>query len=224
MSALLESTFSEEIVFYQVPKNYEEIKKALKMLAEIELKEFENLELPIRKLQWLAGRIACKKAVELSFLKHNRLPPLARHIILAPSIGTPPTAQLPKRYVENIQISLSHSGNWACAIACFQRSANQKIGIDLEQLQWVDTEILPIAFSQQEQNLIHQEYWRLLQFWTAKEALLKALGLGLTVDLRDIKILPTALPNLIQACFQNSEYWIHSNHNDSYLWSWHISQ
>lgn len=82
--------------------------------------------------------------------------------------------------------SLSHSGAWGAFGA-----ARNAIGIDLE----VDRDLQNprrlwdrIAhYSEQEQATRHFETNPLQGLWTAKEAVSKAMGLGITMDFRDMR-------------------------------------
>lgn len=89
-------------------------------------------------------------------------------------------------------ISISHSGNWAaCAASSFTL-----VGIDIE-------EIKPRDWPMYEQDVFHsaEMQWilaatdierdmRALTCWCRKEALLKAIGLGLATDLTAISFAP----------------------------------
>jgi phosphopantetheinyl transferase len=214
-----------EIAFQPVYETSAEIDQALILLSESELLEFHQYSIPKRRFQWLAGRIACKKAVELILFKENFDSLQPAQIVLAPSFGQPPTLLLPKGYPSKVKISLSHSNELACAIACLESQSYENIGIDLEKLNWIDLDtFLPLSFTDREQQWVRDEYWRLFQFWTAKEALLKALGLGLNVDLREVEIFPQQVSHpfhrLAEAHFRGVTYPIASRHNHTYFWSW----
>jgi 4'-phosphopantetheinyl transferase len=91
-----------------------------------------------------------------------------------------------------LQFNLSHSQD----LALYGFSLHQKIGIDLEHLRSIsDVEKLAQRFfSAQEYKLINESDRNLkqqifLQFWTAKEAYLKATGEGLVDSLSEIKFL-----------------------------------
>lgn len=96
----------------------------------------------------------------------------------------------------NLYFNLSHSGDYAiCAI-----TKNNDIGIDVEIIK-DDFDYLSIA----KEFFSHHEYHQLLntaeneqafnffQYWTRKEAILKAIGLGLSFPLNEID---TCLPQI----------------------------
>jgi len=86
-------------------------------------------------------------------------------------------------------VSLSHGGDYA-AIAI----ADHPVGIDLEP--WESAEILQpatlahLCFSSAEAAWAGDDPHRCLQIWTAKEAVLKALGLGASGPWRDFIVPP----------------------------------
>lgn len=92
----------------------------------------------------------------------------------------------------SLQFNLSHSQD----LALYGFSINQKIGIDLEYLRSI-SDIEKLAqrfFSEREYELINQSDLNLkqqvfFQFWTAKEAYLKATGEGLVDSLSEIEFL-----------------------------------
>jgi len=102
-------------------------------------------------------------------------------------------AILPELNMKNISFNLSHSGSLAlCAV-----TVNAAIGIDVEYSRPVlrAEKILDRFFSEGE-----REYYRsqpetvkecaFMNLWTLREAYSKALGRGLSSDLRDIDLSP----------------------------------
>ena len=98
--------------------------------------------------------------------------------------------------------NLSHSGCWAlCAAA-----STQAVGVDVEQVR-PDVEALDIAgrvFSPAEINALQAlsgeaRTRAFFQCWTQKEALVKALGKGLSASLGRFSVASTGLPQLLDA-------------------------
>ncbi|MBA4600980.1 4'-phosphopantetheinyl transferase family protein [Thermoactinomyces mirandus] len=101
---------------------------------------------------------------------------------------------------DSIEVNISHSGNWVLTAL----TLNQPIGIDIEQR----------SFSHHWQELIghvlsakeHKEWEKLsdrekaiafFQYWTQKEAILKATGDGLTVPMSHLSVSrKTGIPRL----------------------------
>jgi 4'-phosphopantetheinyl transferase len=94
-----------------------------------------------------------------------------------------------------VHISLSHrSGIAVCAVA----AAPNRLGCDLELIEPHSAAFLADYFTPEEQAWVKgssYDDWpqRLTLLWSAKESVLKALGLGLRLDTRSVCIRPTVL-------------------------------
>jgi 4'-phosphopantetheinyl transferase EntD len=138
-----------------------------------------------RRLEWLLGRMVAKDALR-SFLAERydlRLPP-ADVEILPDENGRPVPGGAWTRQVSRLPIlSLSHSSGVAVAVVGDGDSATG-VGIDLEHAGRLTDGAEDLAFTSAEQALLgavadgRQESWP-LRLWCAKEAVAKALGLGL---------------------------------------------
>ncbi|MEO8231772.1 MAG: 4'-phosphopantetheinyl transferase superfamily protein [Ignavibacteriota bacterium] len=94
---------------------------------------------------------------------------------------------------ENLKFNLSHSGNLIIYSFCL----NSEIGIDIEKIEtsinhleiaehyFTETEKSYLKKSNNSKQLIN----RFFKIWTRKESLLKAIGTGLLLDLKQIDIL-----------------------------------
>jgi phosphopantetheine--protein transferase-like protein len=88
-------------------------------------------------------------------------------------------------------VSIAHSGNRAAALAAL--SSNHWVGIDLEQVSRRSDSFVSEAFTEEERLLLstvpcdREEEW-LLRLWCAKEALVKALGYGLSEGLHSVEV------------------------------------
>jgi 4'-phosphopantetheinyl transferase len=84
--------------------------------------------------------------------------------------------------------NISHSGDWVvCAID------NSEVGVDIEQVKWIDINIAKRFFSETEyQNLLSQQQELRLEYfydlWTLKESYIKYIGKGLTIPLNSFSI------------------------------------
>ena len=118
----------------------------------------------------------------------SSLPRLALHYIISNCFGIPQSEiSVQKRksgqpYIEflpEIKISISHSGRFSVVAI----STNRKVGIDIEKVKPVP-EYLMIAerfFCKEEFKIIKEanDSYIFYQYWTAKEAFVKAIGEGL---------------------------------------------
>lgn len=85
-----------------------------------------------------------------------------------------------------LDFNLSHSGAWIiCALA------QGPIGLDIEEIKPIDLALTERFFSSSERKYLKElearaklEYF--YQIWTLKESFLKALGLGLNLDLKNL--------------------------------------
>lgn len=143
--------------------------------------EKENLSRlisPRRKTEWLMGRLAAKALIQ------NRINveiSLNRISILAESSGSPlplvDGAALPG------VLSISHSGQWACAAY----SQSCRFGVDIEALSFAEPATISAYLTGSENAYIStqseetQNTWRILT-WSLKEAFVKAQRLGFIVD------------------------------------------
>jgi 4'-phosphopantetheinyl transferase len=138
-------------------------------LSVREAAQYSVFRLEKRRKEWLAGRLAAKA---LLAAEHGK--PQAGFEIVPDRLGRPSCgADL---------ISITHSGGWAAAAL---KPGSAFLGIDLEMIEerhpawyrdYFHPEELPVADPSQATRV-----------WTIKEALLKALGLGLMADPLDIK-------------------------------------
>jgi len=162
-----------------------------------------------RRADWLVGRITAKSAVAEALALPNDRPyraieipsesngmPYARVAPEAERLaGFAPGERLP------VSVSISHfDGHALCAAICWEpRDVGSRcaLGIDLGPVEARSQAFLGTFFTEDEQRSVRDApAWergsRANQIWCAKEAVLKALGLGLTVDTRDLNCLPEA--------------------------------
>jgi len=127
-----------------------------------------------RRREWLAGRLAAKLLLNRFF----QLKPLNCEI-LRDENGKPYTL----KGGEKIFLSISHSHDWAAASAACD--GRYLIGMDIEKIQYRPRAWLHDFFHTEEysEDVSTQTF-----IWSSKESLLKALGIGLTASLLDIKL------------------------------------
>jgi len=179
----------------------------LDLLSTAETAELSRLRIPKRRRDWLGGRLAAKAAAlrllqraglslepsEIEILKQDSGEPALR-------LSRPPRAASeriarPLEAPDVVEVTISHSGDLAAA-AAWRRGSTGSIGLDIEQVRPVEPEIVPIALTSGEIRRIElaateQERTRLiLSLWTVKEAALKAAGVGLSVALQALEVVP----------------------------------
>ncbi len=159
----------------------------------------ELLRFKKRRDEWLAGRLALKKLLTKVVPEFSGLEPFRLQIVKAESGA--PTLLLDSTQPAQISISLSHSNGYLlCAVS--QLSPN--MGVDLELIETRSEAFISDYFTETEIEQINRQPMQdraLLStlLWSGKEAVLKALSVGLKLDTRRIEI------NLVN--FHNSDEW-----------------
>lgn len=167
------------IEFERISKIYEE-RKPEEILSAKEQKYFDSLKFDKRKRDYLIGRYTAKKLLLENFIKDSKTT-FKDISILKDTDGKPELYINGKR--PNFMLSISHSGDFASAVASKELKF---LGIDTEKIE-VRTR------SWAEQSFYNTEYHTnsddkfLTTLWAKKEAVVKALGVGLSVDLYDIR-------------------------------------
>lgn len=164
-------------------------------LLEAHIVEFADIDVSnVRPSH--AVRRACSLALARHLLIENQLLPItsANETTIQHEESGKPYLKFPKGSHPDLQISISHSGQWC---ACLIAEGKQSVGLDLEDLH-IPRSFLKLAehyFSSEETECVRQ-YGKeaFYKLWTAKEAIAKQLGKGLSEVLK-IKLIPTASDN-----------------------------
>ena len=145
------------------------------ILSQREANFFQTLRLPKRRMEWLGGRFALKRLIhsltgaplqEIEALPH----PSGKPILTVRGEACP------------FAFSITHSHGWAAA--CVSRD-ERFVGIDLEKIEkrssaWAESFFHPSERKQTDETF-------LTALWTQKEALVKLLGTGLSVNSYDVR-------------------------------------
>ena len=159
---------------------------AFLILSEEERRQW--LELPRvgrRRREWLLGRLVAKEAVRLYLRREHGLDVAAADVDIAADELGRPVASGPwvSELGSTSAVSISHSNGTAVALAGGPAD-RLGLGIDIETLRRPLDGFEPVAFAPAEQSLLHaldddgRKEWA-LRLWCAKEAVGKALGVGL---------------------------------------------
>jgi 4'-phosphopantetheinyl transferase len=174
-------------------------------LTAAERGRFEALHVPKRRAEWLLGRTAAKSVVAQAL--RGAIPgawrPEVLEIASAPSgmpyarlapeaeavAGFQPGERLP------VTVTISHTAGHALAAATWYRSQGTGapvLGADLGVVEPRSPAFLETFLTDAEQRWVRDAPWwerdlRVNFVWCAKEAVLKALGVGLTVDTRGVE-------------------------------------
>lgn len=85
---------------------------------------------------------------------------------------------------QQLDFNISHSGDYViCSI-----TDNGRLGVDIEKMELIEIESFFFLFRESEIKEIDNQLENFYELWTQKEALSKAIGKGLSINLKDILI------------------------------------
>ncbi|MBA4385002.1 MAG: hypothetical protein C0410_09720 [Anaerolinea sp.] len=155
-----------------------------------EIEEYQKFKIQKRQTEWFASRLAVKKLVQ-QVMAAKTVFPLASITIHKKNSG------LPYIVVEGLGrvgwLSMSHSQHGV--LAAFSQDDSLHFGVDLEFIEPRSLDLFVDYFTTSEITWIsnsdlHNKDLNANLVWSAKEAYLKAIGLGLHMDTRKINIHP----------------------------------
>lgn len=145
------------------------------ILSEREEAFYQTLRFPKRRMEWLGGRFALKELVR------RELGAPLKEIEILPQAGGKPVLNVGEKPCP-LAFSITHSRGWAVAAV----SADEPfLGVDLEKIEhridaWAADFFHPSELTQTGDAF-------LTALWTQKEALVKLLGTGLSVNSYDVR-------------------------------------
>jgi acyl transferase domain-containing protein/phosphopantetheinyl transferase len=152
---------------------------------------------PRGRRQWLLGRIAVKDATRQAVWDESgprKLFP-AEITVGNDEAGRPFVEGTHGTPLPPFAVSIAHAGDVGVAMVRSAAGGRPRIGIDVEQIAARDQATLGFALSEDELTMLRQlaadggqDLW-FARFWTAKEAVAKALGTGLAGDPRRFAVL-----------------------------------
>ncbi len=176
-------------------------------LTEWEHSYIEDIKIPKRRMDFISGRMAGKRAVKRHMIKNNgnSIANSLRFndIEIKRTVSGRPLVFIKDGSSRNgssdFQISISHTSGVAASLVCNKNDC-RGLGIDIEKIENRDNSILDVAFTDDEiiklkeynsgnngsGNLKFDE--NISRSWSIKEAVLKSLGVGVNIDLKDIEI------------------------------------
>lgn len=157
-------------------------------LSVEEWNRFREMRFPKRRSEWLLGRLTAKELI-VKCVPGMETVPFDQITIANDPAGAPYVCTADK--ILPVQLSISHREG--CAVAAVNLDAGISLGIDLE---WVEDHPLSFYedfFTADEVRALgeyaaQQLAWAGSLMWSAKEAVLKALGQGLSVDTRTVEV------------------------------------
>jgi 4'-phosphopantetheinyl transferase len=166
-------------------------------LSLAEKTAYEHFRFDARRESWLAGRYTAKTL--LSKVLNGRKPLYENFELEQIEIRNDPLGA-PKAYHADKPItgclSISHSGDYS---AVAYAPSNLQVGIDIEEITPRSAGFIQDYFTEHEVEMItsvngekpveHNQTETATLIWSAKEALLKAMGIGLRLDTRHVEVI-----------------------------------
>ena len=153
------------------------------VLGPAEQEVFASLKMPKRRLDWLAGRLAVKR-LALAILAERGEKAEASEVEVHNREDGSPFLALRAKPIADIPISLSHGPLGAAAATA---GPGRLIGVDVETISERPDSFVSIFAHPSERVPEFSSPEGLMRLWTLKEAVLKLLSLGLSVDLWDVR-------------------------------------
>ena len=185
--------FEEMLPVAEIVREMEEAPEAFlkHTLDEEEVREHGQKATPKRAAEWLTGRIALKRSIRRVMTTTDRETFSENSIRITQDEHGKPVGELSSRPGLKIDsISLSHSNGLAMAAATASGTF-EGLGIDLEKVEARSEAWVQDYFTEAEIRAAGEgsrRWVELTRMWCLKEAALKAIGMGLRFDLRDINV------------------------------------
>ena len=149
---------------------------AEEILTERELEVYESFKIEKRRKEWLGGRYALKQLATRFFTFDMQNMEVRNNPGGKPVLMVPGGTKLP--------VSITHCGGYAAAVIGL---TGDNIGVDLEIIEkrakgWAD-----MCFMKEE--LSSKADFFSTELWAKKEAVLKFLGVGLSINMKDIRFI-----------------------------------
>jgi 4'-phosphopantetheinyl transferase len=158
-------------------------------LSASEVEKLSKLRFPQRRVEWLLGRWTAKLLLKASVGQLSALA-LSDWTVANEPDGRPYVSLAGRRLPGCL--SISHRGGQA--LCAWSSNPSVGLGIDLETIEPRTDAFVKDYFTGTEQSLVasgRPDRDKVL-IWSAKEAMLKALGTGLRLDTRSVEVLRIA--------------------------------
>jgi 4'-phosphopantetheinyl transferase len=164
-----------------------------RLLSPAERAALDALALERRRRDWLAGRLAAKRAVRAAARAAGEAAPAWPTISVLNAPDGAPYFVVDGRpeLTEAWNISIAHDDGFAaCAIACSARDGH--VGVDLERDRPLAPDLLRYVLTDGERRRLHGgvrgDAPPPLAIWTAKEAVVKASRGGVCAAMRQVEL------------------------------------
>ncbi len=164
------------------------------LLSPVEAEKFDSLKTEKRRRDWLLGRWTAKHLVRQVLNEHGQPVSLNQLAIRNRDSGEPYLQILSNFEKRDFPFTISISHSYNCAVCAVTERPFWAIGTDLEKIETRGDSFTQDYFTNEEQQLVRQAMPEMRDtlvtaVWSAKEAALKALHLGLRADTRAVNCL-----------------------------------
>lgn len=156
--------------------------RCLSLLSEKEAGYLESFKSYKKKLQWLCGRYAVKKALFKYKVSKKCIVDLNCIDVLKGADSAPYIHQYP-----NINVSITHSFPYCIGVV-----SEKRIGVDVERIFLVENSLIKFFFSRREKDVLfgisnpNERNVQAIKYWTRKEAVSKFLRLGMKMNFKEL--------------------------------------
>ncbi len=159
-------------------------------LTPAEKRTYVSFRFSKRRNEWLGGRIAGKESVS-HFLDDSGIHVTNNRIGILSRPSRAPYVVIDNEEAENLNISITHSNEFAAAAVCGDGIIG--LGVDIEIVKDRSESFSRVAFTSGERDSFAASTGKELPLmstmaYTLKEAVTKALGIGLSVNTHDVEI------------------------------------
>jgi 4'-phosphopantetheinyl transferase len=160
-------------------------------LTAAERTRLASFRVPKRQADWTAGRIAAKRVAARRHFDQPQSLALLEIQAAAEGLERGKPRYCVGGEPGDFDLSIAHTDGIAVAALAPQR--DQRVGIDLERIEQRDGDFEAIALAPSELAALHalagdERALAVTRLWVRKEALLKAVGVGLRVPLAGIAV------------------------------------
>ncbi|PKO06273.1 MAG: hypothetical protein CVU41_07510 [Chloroflexi bacterium HGW-Chloroflexi-3] len=176
---------SDYPVFWCI-KKFDSIPEDLDWLSPQEINRYRQFRFPKRQQEWISGRWTTKKLLSNRLTGSDTLP--FQELSIHNEVSGAPFVMWNDQRLEG-SLSISHRGENVVAAFCFDPDIT--IGIDLEEIEAKSRGFVEDYFTKPEAKSIlalsiKEQALAASLLWSGREAIVKALQIGLRIDTRQI--------------------------------------
>ena len=218
------STMKPDYPVYWNTQKFDSIPEDLDWLSLPEQNRYQQFRFPKRQQEWLLGRWVAKNLLSNLLTDSDTLP--FHELSIHNEDSGAPFVMWNDQRLEG-SLSISHRSD--CAIAAFCFDPEISIGIDLEEIDAKSRGFVEDYFTEPEARMVlalslEEQALAASLLWSGREAIVKALQIGLRIDTRQIALKPPPLSsheewqplNILQCPSEGKNlklFWCKSNHS-----------